>query len=1235
MDNTSFALQRQQSDQLVEWCSPTNSSQHFTPRHPPTPPRLPPTYRNHYNGLSPAGHEGHAHLGGPILPQMPMNQIPLTHSHSYEAAPYPTLFPQSPHPPQRFTSGGYPSPFDDMHTRATAQGFPPANRPMEHAAGRRASHPVHATAAGVPQHNTMHMRGSMPDVPTLSAFARNTRHQNPAEAVIRPLTAQHVPYHGASLQTFEPPALPMNNVFTPNAHTLPSPAATTSIDHIINSTETTDRPSSNHSTEEIIVSSQTATNTVQPPTTKALMVKMPHNTSSSDKENSTPADVPRKKSSSSSQASASAAGSMMAEGVKSRKRSQVMRFGQESATATPPPPTSSTRAQKSVAPAKDTLNSHRPRNNHLTAESKLSQTPKAIESRIYRTAKLQGATPEETRAMIAAARAAGDLPAVRVKTTPHAASAAEDSDIAGDTDDLTLPSGNADTITADAEASEQAAKSVNTKPTKRSAGDDTVCRRSSKRLRATPASAALSEQQSSFEAIDDITHAIASGGVGADADAANDTITPVSRSTQHKRPRASPEILEDAQPSGQEDRNADDSVHRDPEDGLQTQHEPLTSDGAATPSSTPARRRRDTAATRRKSRIPELSLGQTSLDAEHLQQLRDLARNGENLDWTGIEDHSLRATIFRKAINRRTVANKRRSQIGDAAAVVSGSRQERPQTLEESHHAAAHSLEVPAAQHTVPVDVIQHNNIPPANEPSSLQPEAEHGNANVVEPSVASAPKFAQSLVDIQKYSAPGEDLDWTKETDKQERLRKQHIITRRKSKDPNRQPVYTGRTKRSADASRSEDATFSSSAAPTSASARSKRHKDKRSYADDAVFHNEVDTDEDGETPAPQVQELKMSKVEFTDGTFADIDFVESLKLVLANKGKSSGFPGRQAKRIMDLLNVAEPPRTGEALWLVTPDQAAKWLAPGQYFDGPIVVHGQQILPLQSIDDFLGEHFDDSIQVSIQDPSTYKVPHVRDVTMRQVKERFSQPVTGNPWNLLELATHREDGLRPAFLNTSECSLLTKVKLPGSGDTASRRGFTDGWKEVEKWTLVAQAGALTEPHQDSHGYSTYISVNQGVVGFGWLSKPTAGERAGWCGHHDSYIGGRWRYVILRPGMTVYFPAGTVHFVFRHPDAGNTLAFGGHVLRCSQIVRWINVLLQESAIPNVTNEDLSLSAPGYLKSVEKFVKQALKTGQMEKWGGKESIESFLEKKKEFEKLQVEIAKKKRAIERSSG
>jgi hypothetical protein len=341
--------------------------------------------------------------------------------------------------------------------------------------------------------------------------------------------------------------------------------------------------------------------------------------------------------------------------------------------------------------------------------------------------------------------------------------------------------------------------------------------------------------------------------------------------------------------------------------------------------------------------------------------------------------------------------------------------------------------------------------------------------------------------------------------------------------------------------------------------------------------------------------------------------------------------FGDRQNKRMHYLLTESRPANDEEMLFLSGVEAAAK-LQPGVFHNGPILTEGQQPLPLQTVQDFLDEHYDDDAKVSIQDPGvTYasnKRP-VRQVPIRQVKNRMlvdngkakskvKAKAKSKVWprNCLELATHVEDGLRPTFLNGEDTRLLTKLKLEHATGDAGRRSYPEGYKEVEKWALLAEAGANTEPHQDSHGYSTYITANQGRIGFGWLSFPTPEERKSWTKNPASIPGDRYRYVVLTEGQTVYFPAGTVHFVFRLPSAGHTLAFGGHVLRCSNIVHWAKTMLEERSNPQITNEDLTSSAPGYLNRVEKFVVQAQKNGSLEKWGGAEEVEEFLRLKEEF-------------------
>lgn len=336
-------------------------------------------------------------------------------------------------------------------------------------------------------------------------------------------------------------------------------------------------------------------------------------------------------------------------------------------------------------------------------------------------------------------------------------------------------------------------------------------------------------------------------------------------------------------------------------------------------------------------------------------------------------------------------------------------------------------------------------------------------------------------------------------------------------------------------------------------------------------------------------------------------------------HKPRPKCFGDRQNERILDLLRHATPANDEEMLFL-SGGEASELLKPGSFHDGPLLTEGQQPMPLQSIPEFLGEYYDDESKVFVQDPSVQlgsATNFVKEVTIGTVKKRILQGKRGGrPRNCLELATHVEDGLRPRFLGGEDTRLLTKLKIEDVQEYAGRRSYPQGYKEVEKWALLAESGALTEPHQDSHGYSTYITVNEGHIGFGWLSYPSEKERKLWSENPQDLPSDRFRYVVLKPGQTVYFPAGTVHFVFRLISSGHTLAFGGHVLRCSNIVHWIRTMIEERANPDVTNEDLTSSAPGYLDRVGKFVKQAQDNGTVEKWGGAEAVAEFLRLKAEF-------------------
>ncbi|KAF7502725.1 hypothetical protein GJ744_005233 [Endocarpon pusillum] len=112
---------------------------------------------------------------------------------------------------------------------------------------------------------------------------------------------------------------------------------------------------------------------------------------------------------------------------------------------------------------------------------------------------------------------------------------------------------------------------------------------------------------------------------------------------------------------------------------------------------------------------------------------------------------------------------------------------------------------------------------------------------------------------------------------------------------------------------------------------------------------------------------------------------------------------------------------------------------------------------------------------------------------------------------------------------------------------------------------------------------------------------------------------------MRRGETVYFPSGTVHFVFRlRGDEQQTMAIGGHLLRFSNIVQWVETIKLQLRYPNATNEDLSSQVVlGYLYAVRRLIQSAT-TEMIESFGGKGVIAVFEQTTKEC----IDLLKPKR-------
>ncbi|KAF5671399.1 hypothetical protein FDENT_10938 [Fusarium denticulatum] len=102
------------------------------------------------------------------------------------------------------------------------------------------------------------------------------------------------------------------------------------------------------------------------------------------------------------------------------------------------------------------------------------------------------------------------------------------------------------------------------------------------------------------------------------------------------------------------------------------------------------------------------------------------------------------------------------------------------------------------------------------------------------------------------------------------------------------------------------------------------------------------------------------------------------------------------------------------------------------------------------------------------------------------------------------------------------------------------------------------------------------------------------------------ISGQARYLVLRPGQTVYMPPGTIHYVFRKLS-DPTLITGGEVLTWTGLRRWLCLLKQQELSetePAVTVK----KAGGWVACLIKLVKQRR---EAQDWddnpGGQEELE----------------------------
>ncbi|KAJ0100686.1 hypothetical protein J7T55_003305 [Diaporthe amygdali] len=286
-----------------------------------------------------------------------------------------------------------------------------------------------------------------------------------------------------------------------------------------------------------------------------------------------------------------------------------------------------------------------------------------------------------------------------------------------------------------------------------------------------------------------------------------------------------------------------------------------------------------------------------------------------------------------------------------------------------------------------------------------------------------------------------------------------------------------------------------------------------------------------------------------------------------------------------------------------------------------PVFTQGQQRFrwreghPIRQLFDRIVD-FDRLVAVQTSSLGTYGHPFQHKSlhkSLREVCERFlrAQPTT-DPWSLLDVRSPLPPSILPSFLDGDNCQLLSRMRdAVQAGAEAEAEGSTrpgHEWRESSEWALLSEGGHNTVPRIDSHGLSTWITAQEGCIGFGWMSRPTRGEYRDWmlnptAPHRDS----RWRYVVLRPGWTVFSPSGTIHFLFR-PERVQTLALGGHILQWTGISLWLDVVGEQLKYAGATGEDVGKYAKSISVVLDLVVKK-VKSGGPDELGDKEELQKI--------------------------
>ncbi|KAL4728218.1 hypothetical protein ACLX1H_004960 [Fusarium chlamydosporum] len=271
-------------------------------------------------------------------------------------------------------------------------------------------------------------------------------------------------------------------------------------------------------------------------------------------------------------------------------------------------------------------------------------------------------------------------------------------------------------------------------------------------------------------------------------------------------------------------------------------------------------------------------------------------------------------------------------------------------------------------------------------------------------------------------------------------------------------------------------------------------------------------------------------------------------------------------AREILSILDYAVPPSPLEAIFC-SPEKAATLVDSNTI----LVVRDQQLLDLSGqslIHSLFTSKLDKwpnkRIRVTIPD-----LPTSGRLKKRKTIDEISQKIiNGCPmserWNILDVRDILETPY-PNFLSAPEFQLLRRFYYVDRRLVSSR---------TLNFMLLSEGGNHTGPHVDGYGLATFITVQEGEVGFGWVVNGTPQDRQDI--HEDNWsdsLKSKTRYMILRPGQTVFMPSGTIHFIFRRWEIP-TLATGGHILTWKGIGQWLHIMKEQEKSKEPVDADVT-------------------------------------------------------------